>query len=291
MPGYRWKTEDDEKLKAAAGRLTAKQVAQKLGRSEEAVRNRAQDKGIKLAKAREPWTACELTMIKQALGQQTVAQIAQALGRPETSVRTCIKNMGWSVKPGQSKRRRWSVEDIERLRQMAEVGCSPREVADALDRKITAVHNKAQRMGVRFKVKEQPNGTKFRVWTKAEETALWGLAERYSIEQAARRLNRPFDSVQVKASRLGISFRERRMTLSELAKLLGVGIPTVRSRRDKLGLRFRTNKTTGPQSMRGPTGAEIVAIARDILENPPMGNLGTTPKRLREVIQEYEGWE
>jgi len=291
MPGYRWTKEDDEKLAAAAGRLTAKQVARALTRSEEAVRNRAKAKGIQLAKAKNPWSASELTAVKQSLGHRTVAEIAEALDRPETSVRALIKNMGWTVKRAQSVRRKWSDEELRRLREMAEADCSPREVAEALDREIKAIHNKAQRIGVRFKVKEQPDGNKFRFWTKAEETMLWGLAEKCSIEQAARRLHRPYDSVQVKASRLGISFRERRMTLAELAKLLGVSLPTIRHRRDKLGLRFRTDKTTGPQVMRGPTGDEIAAIARDILENPPMGNLGTTPQRLREVIQEYEGWE
>ncbi|NBW42158.1 hypothetical protein EBR25_14390, partial [bacterium] len=95
-------------------------------------------------------------------------------------------------------------------------------------------------------------------------------------------------SVKGKIDELGISFKRNRLRDEDVAEILGVHPQTVRRRKKKLGMSFRTQKET-----RGPTGDEIAALARDILDNPPMIKdlENTNTKKLRSVIEEYEGWE
>ena len=127
-----------------------------------------------------------------------------------------------------------------------------------------------------------------------------GLAERVSMVTAARWMRRSYNSVKGKADELGLSFKQGRLQLKDVAEIIGVHPKTIQARRDKLGLKFRTGSHNGASNMRGPKGADIVAIARDILDDPPYRGLPNTSQRtknirlghgIRQVIQDYEGWE
>lgn len=188
----------------------------------------------------------------------------------------------------------WTDDEIEYLRVEA-MRIPSTEIAMHLGRTVPAVRCKARKLKIRLYVERLKDGSIRRGWTLKEVSDLYGLSERTTLEGAAQRLKRSPDAVKKKAQKLGISFREDRMTLCEMAKILGISHNTLCRRRDKLGLTFRRSTRKGDRGrghMRGPTGDDIIAIAKDMLRDPPKGNSWkTTVKELKQIIEEYDGWE
>lgn len=189
---------------------------------------------------------------------------------------------------------RWTRDEIEYLKTAA-LSLPSTEIAHNLGRGIQGVRHQARKHGIVFHVEQKADGELRKRWTKAEEFKLEGLAASGGAARAARLLGRTPGAVKRKASKMGVSFRDRKMTIQEVADILQVGFSTVTRRRDKLKLQFRTtnqNKTYARGQMRGATGDDICALAKDILANPPMGK---EPKcsatHLTKVIEEYRGWE
>lgn len=193
----------------------------------------------------------------------------------------------------------WSEEEMDFLRDSAS-RMSSSEIAHALGRTVAAVRCKAKKLGVRFMIEHMKDGTIRRGWTSDEVMTLYSLSEWTTLDHAAERLKRSPHAVKKKASKLGISFRQGRMTLEDVSRILGISKNTVRRKRDRLGLSFRKVSKVSRRGvkkeghMRGPTGKDIVVIAKDMLDNPPKGREWKeyrSVKDLREIIETYEGWE
>ena len=189
--------------------------------------------------------------------------------------------------------KQWTPEEIEFIRKGSET-MSSKEVAAKMLRSTRSVRDKATREGIFFRIRQYEDGSVHRYWTREEVLDLMTFCEKESSALVAHRLKRTVKSVLCKAQSLGLSFTEGRLDLNGVAEILGVVPTTVRRRRNKLKLRFRVRADTVQvrvENMRGAIGSDIVAIARDILNDPPQKGLkNTSAKKLRAVIEEYEGW-
>lgn len=188
-------------------------------------------------------------------------------------------------------RKFWTEEEIEFLRKASKT-MTLSQISEELGRSKGSIKCFASRHDISFSLRGYPDGEVRRNWTRAEVTALMGYAESCSMKMAAARMGRSYESVANKVNVLGISFSSHRLRLSDVAEILGISARTVAIRRNKLGLNFR--RSTGKKSSvtRGARGSDIVAIAQDILDNPPMKNLpNTSARKLRQVIEDYRDWE
>lgn len=191
------------------------------------------------------------------------------------------------------KRRFWTEKEIAYLKSGVGI-LTPEQMAEHLDRSVYSVKSFCCKKGIKHGKRVYADGVVRVYWTQAEITALMGYAETLTIEHAAARLGRSYASVQNKADELKISFKHQRLRLQDVADILRVSITVVKRRRKKLGLNFRHIKGNSRKrsDTRGATGKDIVAIAKDLLENPSFRGLDrTSAKHLRQVIEEYEGWE
>jgi hypothetical protein len=192
----------------------------------------------------------------------------------------------------------WTEDEIDYIRESAPT-LSSAEIAQNLKRSRQMVQVKARERGIKFFVRRNSNGivgNTGRRWSQEEITRLWGLSERHTIREAAAKMpGRSYQSVANKVDELRISFKTNRLQLKDVAEIFGVNPATIARRRNNLGLNFRTGaknkRSVGRRTSKGPTGADILALARDFLANPPGHNMTLTAKRLREIIVEYEGWE
>ena len=190
-----------------------------------------------------------------------------------------------------SKRTFWSEEDLKILKESAAT-MTQAEVAEKLGRTLRSVIHACHRHGIKYRLRKYKDGSLRRYWTRAEITALQGYAETLTMRRAAARLGRSYSSIKKKADELGISFKHQRLQLTDVAEILRVSPRVVYRRREKLGLTFRKNVSQTRSETRGAKGSDIVAIARNLLADPPMrGMENTSAKHLRSVIEEYEGWE
>lgn len=186
-------------------------------------------------------------------------------------------------------RRFWSPEEISFLEEASKT-MPQAEVAEKLNRSVSSVRSYCTKNNIKFQIKQYSDGSVRRVWSKSEIALLYMYAERYSMPKAAKKLKRSLYSVKCKVADLGISFKNSRLSLDDLSEILGVHKRTVAIRRDKLGLSFRKNART-KGSMGGPTAQDIVTLARDFLEDPPLKDLRVNANHFRKVIEEYQNWE
>lgn len=189
------------------------------------------------------------------------------------------------------KRRLWTDQELQYLRDASNY-MTQRQVAEKLNRSLRAVISACSRHDIKYRIRDYVDGSRRLFWTQSEVTALLGYAETLTIQRAAARLGRSYSSVKKKIDELGISFKHQRLQLNDVADILRVSSRVVSRRREKLGLSFRKIKSPTRSDTRGAKGSDIVAIAKDLLEDPPMrGMERTSAKHLRQVIEEYEGWE
>lgn len=189
------------------------------------------------------------------------------------------------------KRRLWTAEELQYLLDASET-MTQRQVAEKLGRSIRAVISACSKHNIKYRIRDYVDGSRRVFWTQAEITALMGYAETLTIQRAASRLGRSHASVKKKIDELGISFKHQRLQLRDVAEILRVSSRVVSRRREKLGLSFRKVESPTRSDTRGAKGSDIVAIAKDLLADPPMrGMERTSAKHLRQVIADYEGWE
>lgn len=196
------------------------------------------------------------------------------------------------VENGVSKRRLWTAQELAYLKEASEF-MSQQEVAKRLGRSLRSVISACSKHRIKYRIRNYKDGSTRVFWTQSEVTALMGYAETLTIQHAAARLGRSYASVKKKIDELQISFKHQRLQVKDVAEILGVSSRVVIRRRQKLGLNFRKIKSERQRSdTRGATGSDIVAIARDLLENPAMRGMdGTSARHLKQVIEDYEGWE
>lgn len=158
------------------------------------------------------------------------------------------------------------------------------EAAHHLKRSLGSVKNKCRELNIRFKKQYgggQYAGQIIEIWSKAEELRLWELSERFTIAQVAEKMDRSYQAIYRKAQRMGISFKQGRLTFKDLAEILGIPRTAVPVVRDRLGLKFlqRDNPVN-------PTDKEIAFMAWHLLHFPK-GRVVVPKSHLRSVIESY----
>lgn len=183
----------------------------------------------------------------------------------------------------------WTPAEIEFVEEAAK-SMSQKEVAEKLGRSLSSLRSFCAKRGITFQTKHYSDGSVRKVWSTKEIADLYIYAERYSMPKVAKKLKRSLYSVKCKVQELNISFRDHRLSLQDLSDILGVHKRTVAARRDKLGLSFRKNVTTNGV-MAGPTSADILTLAQDFLNDPPLKDLKVPASHFKKVIEEYKDWE
>lgn len=113
--------------------------------------------------------------------------------------------------------RRWSEADREVLRREWQPGRNNDELAARMGRTVPGIRAQAKKMGLC-----KPGG--HARWTREQDDRLKDLVGRLSDREVARRMKRSVNSVRVRVTRLGLSWRDRDgwYTASEAAEIMGV---------------------------------------------------------------------
>ncbi len=213
-------------------------VAAALGRSSQAVNDRAKLLGIRSARSR-PWTDGELRYLARNYPRRSAEQIAKTLGRSLSSVRGQIHLQGLGSEPYE----RWRAEEIELLKhEYGRMRIS--ELARSLGRSPYAVQLKAGKLGLQRKVRHA--GPKESAWIIARlgQVALDEMARQLGIPSSAVRKIAREHGYSPKAHQRRWTHAEdqlirkqyRRMTAAEIAAALGRSPDMVSWRTRKLGL-------------------------------------------------------
>lgn len=177
------------------GRLSAKAIAARLGRTPGAVSARLLKLGVTIH-GRVEWGEEEVERLRRLLADQDMAvrAIARAMGRTECSVRWKIDDLG--LVPG--RLRPWTKS--EDARAVAAAGRREeglRALAGEIGRTYEALRARQVHLGIRRKA----------TWDRASVVALRALVARgATLEEAAADLSREPKSVRSKAYALGIRF-------------------------------------------------------------------------------------
>ncbi len=152
-----------------------------------------------------------------------------------------------------------------------------------MGRTLLAVKRRARRLRIRFAMRGlggPHRGRTVRNWTKAEDSELALLIGEKSHAQIARILGRSRQAVNSRASILGLKGMERKLTIKEAARRLGVSWTTVRSYGDKLNKHWRKGNGANP----GLDEIDLSDIAEAILEEPKSQVMTSAPA-LRRIAE------
>lgn len=104
------------------------------------------------------------------------------------------------------KTNRWTKNDVQALKQLAEAGLKPKAIAVELGRTRRAVMHKAARHGIKFVGIVSPKP--FSIEETEELTRLFSMKQ--TLEQIAVALDRPTGSIRAKAKALGLHVPSKR---------------------------------------------------------------------------------
>ena len=137
-----WTDTDLARLRElAAQELSAQEIADQLGRTPEAVHNKA--KGLEISLRRDLWTDADIARLRELAAQELSAQeIAGLMGRTAGAV----LNKARGLEVGLTRPGLWSDVDDARLRELVAQGVSTREIADLLERTPEAVLQRARKL-------------------------------------------------------------------------------------------------------------------------------------------------
>lgn len=184
--------------------------------------------------------------------------------------------------------RPWTEEEIKRMKEMIDDCCILSEIAETLNRTKQAVKIKYQSFG--WKVKAKPYKNKHangisKIWTKEDIKQLVDLAGRNKMRVVAEKLNKNIHAIEVKSSRLRISFRQGIITKKEACKILGIADRTLNRHLKKLKLMNSDKHITDPEV--------LSVVAENILnDNRSLNRCGASIKQLEAVARgdfEYAG--
>ncbi len=195
-------------------------IADRLGRSESAVRARRRALGISPRDRVREWTSTEDTQLRASSASGVpVGAVAQRLGRPAEQVRRRRRRlMGSGPSP-----RPYSAAEDDRLRNGWADGASLDALARGLGRSAGSVRLRAQKLGL-----HRPPGR--RRWLPAEDAILRdGYEQGLSCAQIAVQLpGRSEGTVPARAARLGIATYARAWSQVDdhrLRVLVAEGLP------------------------------------------------------------------
>ena len=189
---------------------------------------------------------------------------------------------------GKREGRPWTKEEVTRMKQMIEDEYTLSEIADELKRSKSSVKVKYQSYGLRMKVRRYRNkyaSGLSHMWTKEQEARLINAAGTFKMKTVAQMLNKPIHSVEVKSSKMKVSFRQGVITRREAAKILDISEKALYEHLKKLRLLNDNRKINDPQV--------LSTIAQNILNNNrSLNRCRTSIKHLEAVARgdfEYAG--
>ena len=194
MGNYHWSAEEDMMLKAWANYENARQLSERLGRTEHAVRSRLTLLKIKKKNVYGPnrtWTEEEVAYLVKKAGKMKTKTLAKKLGKTVMSIRNKAFTLDLSLKP---EGHYWSKEDERVLKTMHSEGASWEDIGEALNRTPPACRKKAGDFGLTLGLK--------RAWSIKEMELMREMRDKgVSYKEIAKALNRTEPSVRKKYER------------------------------------------------------------------------------------------
>ena len=200
--GKPWNKVDYSTLRALAKDHTAREIAERLGRSPDSVNLKARSLNIKLKRVYRltvpkpnAWSEEELEVLRKNAGIKTSIEIAKEIGRSRLAVKVMATRQGLSL-----QKNPWTDEQIDMLFELNAEGLHYKDIAVKIGRSEESVRAKITYYML----------TKNRVWSDEEiETLLRMKSESKSISIIAKKLGRTVFSVRKKWTRLKKSLRDK----------------------------------------------------------------------------------
>lgn len=175
----------------------------------------------------------------------------------------------------------WTEDDIKRMKELIDDYLTLAEIAEELDRTKSAVKIKYHQYGWKIRVRTYRN--KYQegrslFWTQEEVDKLIDLAGDYKMRVVAKKLNKSIHSVEIKSSKLGLSFRQGIISKKEACIILNIADRTLVRHLRKLRL-FNLNKHI--------TDPDVLSkVAQSILDNNrSLGKCKASIKHLEAVAR------
>jgi len=168
----RWSDEEVLILKTWSQWETAKQIAERLGRSEGSIKNKLYEEGILLRQKRphiapeRSWSKEDVEYLKRYAKDTSTKHIAKRLGKSIKAVRTKATRLGISL---QKRHRAWSDDQVDTLFRMVEENRPWSEIAEAIGKKADVCRKRAYDFMLKADHKRR--------WTQEEDDRLKILRE------------------------------------------------------------------------------------------------------------------
>jgi hypothetical protein len=189
-----WSKDEVKLLKELFPQGGAREIAERVGRSLVAVRQKAYYMGIRTSEHRF-WSANEVQLLKKLYQDENAQSIADKLGRSLKAVKGKASAIGLK-KQGSHP---WSSQEIALLKKHHPDNTA-RDIASQLGRTVLAVQQKASKLGLSKSI---------RVWSKRELNLLKRLYPKKEAEQIAEQLGRPVQATRLRIVKLGLRKRFR----------------------------------------------------------------------------------
>ena len=224
MGAPKWSDEDVLTISVMVDFLTLKELSERVGRSEGAVRRKLHSLGLRVKhhqprkKPPSSWSEDEIKYLKTAVKKKTIPQMASHLNRSVSSISYKLCHLGIPVRSvrgyKRTKRRKgeWTRKEVSFLKENVGLMTSL-EISKELGRTSNSIKLKASQMGLSLQINP---------WTEADlEVLTQRIQEGVSMRDVARELGRKADAVRAKASYLMIS-SSRRWGEEEIQLLLSL---------------------------------------------------------------------
>lgn len=188
--GRRWSPDEVEQLRTLYQVLPYEEVAERIGRSHDAVKMKARK--LQLRKMEE-WRPAQDELLQRSYRDQRYGQMAERLARTVSAVKTRIVVLGL-----ESKVRPWTQDETRLLKDRYRT-VELDAMAATLGRTRAATAKKARAMGL----------VRHRRWSQDDVRVLREQYLRGSVRDLADRLGRSCTTVRHKASQLGLRRRSR----------------------------------------------------------------------------------
>ncbi len=254
--GQRWSREDEDLLRRTYPKYGAHYAARVLGRSLDAVRAHASERGLTqrssiagvprpLARrgyVPPPWTDADDTRLRALHAEgRSSREIAAALNRRKSDIVRRARSTGVY-----REMRGWTAEEDRLVRSLYRSGIPYREIARRLDRSITAIAAHVAFLGIARPRTWIP-------WSRKQDEHLRAAYGTMPVASIARRMKRSADAVITRAMKLGLTkgparpwsvkddallvrLHRNRTGYREIGERLGRGPMAVSARVAKLGL-------------------------------------------------------
>ena len=181
----RWSFDEIGLLRALYPILPYEEVAERIGRSHDAVKMKARKLGLRKV---ECWTAVEDELLRDSYRDQHLGRIAERLGRTVLAVKARAIVLGLEVKV-----RHWTPEEIRFLGDSYGV-VEWETIATGLGRTRAATAKKAREIG----------RVRYRRWSREDVRRLTELYPHYTTRAIANRLGHSYEAVRHKVRQWGL---------------------------------------------------------------------------------------